>query len=332
MNSGTGPWLFKPGEAWRIRRDTNTDTPIPPDEPHGQNPPHGAVIDYAIPASIAGPVTLEILDTNGTVVRRYASDDRAELTREEMEKQLIPMYWLRRPRVLPGTEGMHRWVWDLRYATPTATRYEYPIAAVPHNTPRVPEGPLALPGTYTVRLAAGGKTLTAPLTVKMDPRVTASPADLNKLFQLESRLAAILTDSAKADLEAHSAREQIEKLSQKAAAEARQPLESQDKELEGLLNGKEKSAAHEGQPGLDDVASEAQELYGQVGQADAAPTSAQQADSAQLATESKEVLARWQRIKTTSLPALNGKLGAAGLPAIDLNRQPENMPQGGDED
>jgi hypothetical protein len=168
--------------------------------------------------------------------------------------------------------------------------------------------------------------------VKMDPRVTASPADLNNLFQLESRLAGILTDSSKADLEAHSAREQIEKLSQKAAAEARQPLESQDKELDGLLNGKEKSASQEGQPGLDDVASEAQELYGQVGQADAAPTAAQQADSAQLATESKEVLARWQRIKSTSLPALNGKLSAAGLPTIDLTRKPENMPQGGDED
>src|SRR3954467_11264849 len=99
---------------------------------------------------------------------RSGREDKPEATREEMEKQLIPMYWLRMPRVLPATGGMHRWVWDLRYTTPTATRYEYPISAVPHNTPRTPQGPLALPGTYTVRLTAGGKTMTAPLTVKMD--------------------------------------------------------------------------------------------------------------------------------------------------------------------
>ena len=83
---------------------------------------------------------------------------------------------------------MHRWVWDLRYATPTATHYEYPIAAVPQDTPRTPQGPLALPGPYQVRLAANGKTMTVPLTVKMDPRVTATRADLESLFKLEHKL------------------------------------------------------------------------------------------------------------------------------------------------
>ena len=324
--------LFTPGEAHRVRRSTYTDTPLPPDEPAGENPPDGAVIDYALPASVQGPVTLEILDATGKTVRRYASDDKPEPTREEMEKQLIPMYWLRMPRRLPGTAGTHRWVWDLRYATPTATRYEYPISAVPHDTPRTPEGPLALPGTYTLRLTANGKSLTAPLTVKMDPRVSSSQAELESLFQLESRLASVLTNSAQADLEAHSAREQIKKLARNAGADTKESLEKQDKALEALLSGKEKAGGGDEEPGLDDVAEEAAGLYGQVGQADAAPTAAQQKAGEHIAAQSKEVLEKWERIKNTSLPALNRKLNAAGLPAINLERKPENMPEGGDED
>ncbi len=304
---------------------------MPADEPAGENPPDGAVIDYALPEGVQGPVTLEILDTAGKAVRRYASDDKPEPTREEMEKQLIPMYWLRMPRVLPATAGMHRWVWDLRYTTPTATRYEYPISAVPHATPRTPQGPLALPGNYTVRLTAGGKTLTAPLTVKMDPRVTATRADLESLFRLESQLSGVVTSSAKAALEAHSAREQMEKLSRAASADTRKLLETEDKALDGLLNGSDKTEG-EKEPGLDDVAEEAVGLYGQVGQADAAPTAAQQRDGDRIGLESKEVVEKWERMKSSALPELNKKLAAAGLPAINLQQRPENMPEGGDED
>lgn len=83
---------------------------------------------------------------------------------------------------------------------------------------------------------------------------------------------------------------------------------------------------------MDEVAGEAAGLYGQVGQADAAPTVAQQNGAEHLSAESKEVLKRWEKIKSTSLPELNRKLTAAGLPAIDLERQPEDMPEGGDED
>ena len=99
-----------------------------------------------LPESVKGPVTLEILDAGGKVVRRYSSTDTPEPTLEELEKQLIPLYWIRMPRVLPGDAGMHRWVWDLRYTTPVATHYEYPISAVPHETPRAPQGPAGAAG------------------------------------------------------------------------------------------------------------------------------------------------------------------------------------------
>jgi photosystem II stability/assembly factor-like uncharacterized protein len=323
--------LFKPSEAYRVRRSTYTDTPMPPDEPAGQNPPDGAVIDYALPAGVKGSVTLEIVDATGNVVRRYASTDKPESTQEELEKQLIPLYWLRIPRTLPADAGMHRWVWDLRSAPPTATHYEYPISAVPGDTPRTPQGALALPGTYTVRLTVDGKALTAPLTVKIDPRVKASRVDLESEFNLESKLEKMVTASAEAALEAHSVHEQIEKLMSTATPEMKESLEKQDKELSAVLNGKKSATGGETEPGLDDVAGEAAELYGTVGAADAAPTTAQQKAADHASEEQEEALRRWERLKG-SVPGLNRKLTAAHMPSINLEQRPENMPQSGDED
>ena len=123
------------------------------------------------PAS--GPMTLEILDAQGKLVRHFSSADKPEISQEELEKQLIPLYWIRMPKILPASAGMHRWVWDLHYPSPASSRHEYPISAVPYDTPRSPLGPLAVPGEYTAKLTVNGHTFTAPLTVKIDPRVNA---------------------------------------------------------------------------------------------------------------------------------------------------------------
>ncbi len=133
-------------------------------------------------------------------------------------------------------------------------------------------------------------------------------------------------------MEAHSVREQIGKLSQNAAAEMKSALEQQDKEVEDLLNGKEKSGDSPEQAGLDSAAGHAQGLYAQVGSADAAPTVAQQNASRHAAEELKEALEKWNRVRTSSIPALNRKLNDAHLPAINLEKHPDTMPEGGDED
>ena len=72
----------------------------------------------------------------------------------------IPTYWVRMPTTLSSAPGMHRFVWDLHETPPQSSEYGYPISAIPHDTPREPLGPAVLPGRYTVRLTAGGKTLT----------------------------------------------------------------------------------------------------------------------------------------------------------------------------
>ncbi len=180
-----GAYLFRPAPAMRVRRSTNNDTPLPPEEPQGENPPAGAVLDYYLATAPAGPVTLEIADAGGQVVRRFSSDDRVAAPPE-------PPYfmdvWLPRPAIPTRTAGHNRLVWDLRYAPPPVDRVDYSIAAIAgHGTVADPEGPLVLPGTYQVRLTVGAKTVTQPLDVTLDPRV--HPADTALAAQLKLALA-----------------------------------------------------------------------------------------------------------------------------------------------
>jgi photosystem II stability/assembly factor-like uncharacterized protein len=328
------PMLFTPAAAWRVRRDENTDTPLPPDVPAGENPPDGAMIDYDL-ARAAHSVSLEIQDGEGAVLRRYSSSDPVTPTPEQLRTDLIPPYWPKIRGPMPTTSGMHRWVWDLRATAPTATGYEYPIAAVPHRTPLTPQGPLVLAGVYRVRLTVDGQSETQPLTVKMDPRVHTSAADLAALHTAQVAMAASLTEVAKADLAAHSVAEQL------AAAENADlsaQLRPYSAALKILMGG---TRANEGQaeakaarrlPGIDDVSSEAMQLYGELDQADGVPTEVLLAAAAHVEYETSEVTPAWKSFQETQLPALNQILRDAHRPTIDPEKAPTEMPETGDED
>ena len=127
--------------------------------PAGKNPPDGAILDYYLAANAQGPVTLEILDSNGELVRRYASTDKPPSMEKLAAEYPIPMYWVRPTQILSAEAGMHRFVWDVHYAPPKALEREFPISAILHNTPLVPLGAWALPGSYTVRLTVERKEL-----------------------------------------------------------------------------------------------------------------------------------------------------------------------------
>jgi len=184
----TSAYLFQPAPAYRVRWNANTDTPLPPDEPAGQNPPDGAVIDYHLAAASAGAVTIEIRDASGRLVRRFSSTDTVPVD----SGLNIPDYWIRPPQLLSTASGMHRFVWDLHYPPPPALSHSYPISAIYRDTWREPRGPVALPGRYEVRLTVDGRTLTQPLTIRMDPRVRATPAALAQQFAAARRLTAAM--------------------------------------------------------------------------------------------------------------------------------------------
>jgi len=321
--------LFKPGVAYRVRRSTWPDTPIPPDEPIAENLPSGAVIDYFLSTAVSGPLTIEILDGKGVVIRRYSSADKPEQTEEELGKQLIPLYWLQMPKNPSTAAGMHRWVWDLHYSAPTATQHAYPISAVPHRTPRDPQGPHALPGDYTVRLSAAGRTYTVPLTVKLDPRVQTSADGIHQMFELQTRLASLLTSTSDAVIKARSIKEQVAKLTGQNGAPSA-ALDAFNKKLKVLTEDSKT-------PGTDDVTlgsvnGAANALYTEVDRADAAPTVAQMQATASTEKDAAGVLKQWSELKSIDIPALNKALRDARLPEISADANPQAGADQGDEE
>lgn len=322
--------LFKPALAYRARRSMWPDTPIPPDEPMAENPPPGAVIDYFLSKPAMGPVVIEILDAQGKVVRRYSSEDQPEITQAELEKQLIPLYWVKMPKTLSTGAGMHRWVWDLHYPAPTAAKHQYPISAVPHATPREPLGPHALPGNYTVQLTVNGQNFTVPLTVKIDSRVKTLPAGLQQMFNLERRLASLLTTSSKAVIQARSMREQLDKLT--ASGAAAESIEAFKKKLKMLAEGSGQQFPATSELTLKSLNDAANTLYGDVYKTDAAPTVAQLEATKAAEQDTATLMKQWDRFKTTDLLALNNRLHAAGLPEIRWDANPEGTAEPMDEE
>ena len=263
-------------------------------------------------------MTLEILDAQGKLVRRFSSADQPEVSQAELEKQLIPLYWIRMPKILSASAGMHRWVWDLHYPSPASLRHEYPISAVPYDTPRSPLGPLALPGEYTARLTVNGHTFTAPLTVKMDPRVSTPSAGLEQQFNLEMRLASELTASTEAVTQAHSIVAQLHKLGTQSGQLA-ESIKALDQKMGAILRGPMPATREASEPALTRLNASIGMLYGSVGQADAAPTAAQKSVAANIERDLSAVLKRWEDVKQSDLPALNRQLKGANLPEIQLD-------------
>src|SRR5205085_6991385 len=101
--------LFAPRPTYRLPRDTNTDTPLPPEEPAGKNPPDGAILYYYL-KNAAAKLTLDILDSVGKVITRFESTDRPAPPDPNLN---IPAYWIRPHQPLVTTAGMHRFIWDL---------------------------------------------------------------------------------------------------------------------------------------------------------------------------------------------------------------------------
>ena len=196
-NAAAAPaFLFAPAPAIHVRANENRDTPLPPEVPIARNPPAGAVIDYLVKSAGAGPITIEILDAKGEIVRKFASDAREE---EPDAHRYFTEHWINPPAPPSTAPGHHRLVWDLRYPRPEAAAYEYMIAAVDgEDTEIEPRGPMVPPGKYTVRLTAGGKRSEQPLVVVSDPRTSVAASVLADKLAVEKRIVAAMATSREA--------------------------------------------------------------------------------------------------------------------------------------
>ncbi len=327
--------LYAPQLTYRVRRNNGTDTPLPPEEPAGQNPPDGAMIDYWLSPSLtkssamSTSVTLEVLDATGKVVRQYSSADKPEpVNPKELN---VPMYWVRPARTLSAAPGMHRFVWDLTYPAPDALEHDYPISATYHDTPRYPPGAAVLPGKYTVKLtvrssppggyggAVGVWGNSQPLEIRMDPRVKTSPEDLRRHFELDQKIAAALHQDYEALQQVRGLRAQLKTLSGQAAiSKPAAELEANAATIEGGEGGRYLSTP-EGRS-LSRLNSGLNAVVSALDTADAAPTTQQIAMVGELEKALADQLAAWSQLKSKDIPALNEQLKKAGLPLIDLQK------------
>jgi photosystem II stability/assembly factor-like uncharacterized protein len=333
--TGSSAFLFKPGLAYRVRRNVNTDTPLPPEEPAGKNPPDGAIFDYYLQAAAAGPVTLQILDGSGKVVRSFSSADKPEVTTDQLGKELnVPLYWIRPPQILSAAEGSHRFVWDLRIPPPGSVRHEYPISAIVHDTPRYPLGPAVMPGTYTVKLEAAGQTLTQPIEIKMDPRVSTPTDELKQQFDLASRIWDAMNMTYANLGQVRSLRAQLKDLGRQAPkGEVTDAISALDQKAAALEGKAQRFGPASSEDSFAQLNGQFGQLLAVVDGADAAPTQTAQDSFADRQHALASVTSTWDDIRAHALPALNDQLLRAKLPTVNLDKivEPEPETSGDDE-
>ncbi len=309
--------LFKPQLATRVRRSLNTDTPIPPEEPMGQNPPDGAIINYYL-KSDAREVTLEIFDKKNNLVRRYASSDPPEQVNENAVA--YPIYWARPLRVLPNKAGMQRWTWDFHYPPPAGIPRSLGMQAILRDTPTGPFGPTAPPGDYIVKLTVDGKAYSQALTLRLDPRVTTPPAGIAKMFEISMRCYENIGQVRVAQAELRTLREQLKALTTRAGSNPiAKTIDDFDKKvaaLEGRTAGLDFFGVSNREPGLAGLSNGFLSLMNLVEAADVMPTTQAIAAADELQRNLNEVLARWAEIKRNDVKTLNDQLHTAGLSGI----------------
>jgi len=332
-------FLFKLQVAYRVRWNMNTDTPLPPEEPGGQNPPDGAIINYALKSDAAGPVTIEILDSAGKVVRKYSSADSAELPTPQAAP--VPLYWYRQPQTLKASAGMHRFLWDMRYQPlgGGGGRGGLPIAAVAYNTVPTPNSIWAPPGQYTVKLTVDGRSSTQPLTVKIDPRVKTSAAGLAQQAELSKAMYDGAVEAQAALAEIRAIRAQVKQIqekagqSQSAITQALADFDKKAEAIEGAAGGgfgqrggggippagmRGGAGAGPAQDTLSSIGGSLTQLMSLMQGADAAPTSQVAAAVAERRQAFAALMAKWSAFKAQDIRALNTKLEAANLPRVEI--------------
>ena len=332
----------------------------------GQNPPAGAVIYYSLKTALKAPeakkagageatatdkesgtpaptraeaatakttgtagknppITLEILDQKGQVIRRYPPKHPPEADGPEGGGEGPPQ----RERGLPTDAGLNRFVWDLRYEE---------ASRVPHSPlwAGSTQGPVALPGNYQVRLTVNGKSYTAPLEIKHDPRLKITQQDLEKQFDLLIKIRDRVTETHDTVNRIRDIRGQMEALNKrlendphaKAVADAGKQLDKKMTEVEeALIQTKAKS----NQDVLNypiRLNNQLVALGGVVSSADGAPTQASYDVFEMLSKQLDEQMAKWKQIMSTDLPAYDDVVRKQEIPAIIV---PKESSSGGGE-
>src|SRR6266851_5365663 len=299
--------LFTPRAAVRSRMGHVN----PRRYPIGENPPSGAILYYYLKEEPKEPAKLEILDSQGKVIRSYTS--------EEKKKEEAPEEWERDApeEHIPAKAGLNRFTWDLRYEVPA----KIPLVVYDAGDPIAP---LVLPGAYQVRLTVAGKSQVAPFEVKMDPRVQASADDLRKQFDLLLKMRDRLDEMNKIILAIRETRAQLQSIEKRlGSADSEKPLVAASADLRKKMGAIEEELIQVNGKSTEDFANYPVKLDGKfsalqnlVDSADTAPTAAELAVFAELDQRLEAQLVKWREVLSKDLPAINDAMQKHNVPLI----------------
>ncbi|MGH9540560.1 MAG: WD40/YVTN/BNR-like repeat-containing protein [Terriglobales bacterium] len=298
--------LYQPAVAYRARGGFGFARPGV-----GANPPGGAIVDYWLAQAPQKPITLEILDAHGTLVRQYTSTSRPAAG--------APGGFRRRPAAaLQAKAGLNRFVWDLRYPAPHLIPGEAHWGS--------PSGVRAAPGDYQVRLIVGAQAFTQPIVLKADPRLSTTQADYEKQFDLAQRINRAVGEAHDAVNQMRGLQKQLAELDQRIGSDHRAGAAlAAAKTLDGKLgkvvaavaqlNSKSGEDALNYPIRLDD---KLDNLLATVESADMAPTAQSYAVFTELNGQLQAQLSTWRTLQNKDLAALNELIRKDGVMALSV--------------
>jgi hypothetical protein len=301
--------LFQPAPAYRSRGGGF----FHPRGALGSNPPGGVIVDYSLQSAPKDDITLQIFDAHGRPVRHFSSKEK----RQEGESGFFGM---RSDPVLSKKAGLNRFVWDLRYDPPR----EVPGAVYDNGRP---EGVLALPGSYEVRLTAEGKSYSAPVEIKLDPRSKISTADLEKQFALANQVRNLNDEVHKTVLEIRDLRSQLQALdkrlgpddSSKPVRDSADGINKKIAEIEDQLI-EPKATANEDQLNYGNMlSSQLAYLGNSVDDADISPTQAEYNQFETYRKQMEQIDSKWAAVVNKDLVALNDLMRKNNVLAIGVS-------------
>ncbi len=299
-------WLFKPSNAYRVRWNLYTDTPLPQEEPAGENPPDGAIIYYHLKQDAQTPIVIEIKNSRGEVVRRFSSNDSIPMSQDNN----FPSYWLAPPQRVSAKAGSHRLIWDLRH-NPLPTEPEFSIAAIYGKTTPAPTSPLVMPGFYSVVISVNGLTMGEGLTLVMDPRVRMTDTEIKDQFDLSMRCYEIRKKGMLVTQHIQSWRVQADIYMGQIKSNS-----SEIKKFLGYLDAIEKGNTATGDKGLQTILQSATNMFDVIQHADMPPTAAMYNTVRETEKSWEKLTAEWEKLKTVYLNDLNAHLKKNKLPEI----------------
>jgi photosystem II stability/assembly factor-like uncharacterized protein len=249
----------------------------------GSNPVDGVLVTYFLRESTSVEIT--ILDNSGAVIA------------------ILP--------TLATDVGVHRTVWDMRYPPPVS------VAGATFWEDAGAGGPLAPPGTYTVRLTVDDRVLTREFELRADPRTGATDAQLQEQFQLLLAIRDRLSQTHELTNQIGELREQLAAFGARLdASDLHDDVEALDAALVSI-----DARLIQRAPGVTyahpiQLNAKLAALAAVVGSADSAPTQSSREVFSELSTQFEDLLAQYNRVVASSLGELNQSARALELPIL----------------